>query len=81
MRFCGYCAAPLPISCPRCNAENPPGNNFCGHCAAPLDATADSAPREPAPASPGELKRVSMLFCDLVGSTELAERLGRESLH
>jgi len=81
MRFCGHCAAPLPIFCPRCNAGNPPGNNFCGHCAAPLDGTADGEPKEPAPASPGELKRVSMLFCDLVGSTELAERLGPESMH
>lgn len=81
MRFCGHCAAPLPIFCPRCNAENPPGNNFCGHCAALLDAAADSESEEPPPPSPGELKRVSMLFCDLVGSTGLAERLGPETMH
>ena len=81
MRFCGHCAAPLPILCPRCNTGNPPGNNFCGHCAAPLDGTADREANEPAPASSGELKRVTMLFCDLVGSTPLAERLGPETTH
>jgi class 3 adenylate cyclase/tetratricopeptide (TPR) repeat protein len=77
MRFCGHCAAPLPILCARCNAENPPENNFCGHCAAPLERAAD----EPIRAPSAELKRVSMLFCDLVGSTPLAERLGAETMH
>ena len=69
MRFCGHCGAPLPILCARCHAENPPENNFCGHCAAPLETAADSAANEPIQAPPAELKRVSMLFCDLVGST------------
>ncbi len=77
MRFCGRCAAPLPIFCPRCTAENPPGNNFCGRCAAPLDAASDNDPKAP----PGELKRVTMLFCDIVGSTGLAETLGAETMH
>jgi len=81
MRFCGHCAAPLAIFCPSCNAENPPENNFCGRCAAPLDRTGDNAASEPIRAPPAELKRVSMLFCDLVGSTPLAARLGAETMH
>ncbi|HEV2336635.1 MAG TPA: AAA family ATPase, partial [Stellaceae bacterium] len=61
--------------------ENPPESNFCGRCAAPLDRTGDSAASEPIRAPPAELKRVSMLFCDLVGSTPLAARLGAETMH
>ena len=78
MRFCGHCGAPLPIFCPRCGSENPPENNFCGRCAAPLDRPQDAASKDAMVPSPGELKRVSMLFCDLVDSTGLAERLGPE---
>jgi hypothetical protein len=30
------------MSCPRCQAENPPGMRFCGQCAAPLAAVCPS---------------------------------------
>ncbi len=89
MRFCGQCAAPLGAACPSCGAANPPENRFCGSCAAPLDAYrspgfAESAPLTPdlatAPAHVGEMKQVSVLFCDIVGSTALAERLGAEAM-
>src|SRR5947207_7436720 len=69
------------MTCPRCHAENPAGMRFCGHCGAPLDRAADVQPKEPPQTPAGELKRVSMLFCDLVGSTALAERLGAETMH
>ena len=84
MRFCGQCAAPLGGVCPACGAANPPENRFCGSCAAPLDAYhppgfAEAAPK--APGFAGELKQVSVLFCDIVGSTALTERLGAEAMH
>jgi class 3 adenylate cyclase/tetratricopeptide (TPR) repeat protein len=51
-------------SCPRCGHENPAEARFCMSCAAPL------ALREP----PGEQRKVvTVLFCDLVGSTALGE--------
>jgi class 3 adenylate cyclase/tetratricopeptide (TPR) repeat protein len=64
---------------------------FCGHCAAPLDGfhptglaeSAGAAPMSGSTARPiraGEIKQVSVLFCDIVGSTEMTERLGAEAM-
>jgi class 3 adenylate cyclase/tetratricopeptide (TPR) repeat protein len=60
------------VTCPRCGQENPEGFRFCGACAAPLTEEA-SATRE-------ERKVVTVLFCDLVGSTEQAERMDPEDV-
>jgi class 3 adenylate cyclase len=80
-RFCGDCAAPLPQRCGSCGAENPPGKRFCGHCAASL-ATATLQAGESTPdasASPNtEFRHVSVMFCDLVGSTALSSHLDPE---
>jgi len=94
MKFCGQCGAPLVATCPSCGAGNPPEHKFCGQCGAPLDPSGlqDGAAPEPviakptaaqaAPGSmlPGEMKQVSVLFCDIVGSTPLTERLGPEAM-
>jgi class 3 adenylate cyclase len=89
MRFCGQCAAPLAAACPSCGAANPPESKFCGSCAVPLDAYRSpgfaEATRPPpglaaAPAHVGEMKQVTILFCDIVGSTALTERLGAEAM-
>jgi class 3 adenylate cyclase/tetratricopeptide (TPR) repeat protein len=57
--------------CARCGQENPDGFRFCGFCGAPL---AESAPAR-------ELRKVvTVVFCDVVGSTPLGERLDPESL-
>ena len=56
-------------TCPSCGTENPEGSKFCNGCGTALSA-------------PGETRRrlVTALFCDLVGSTELGERLDPEIL-
>jgi len=59
------------VVCPSCGQENPEGFRFCGACATPL--TEQQAGRE-------ERKVVSVLFCDLVGSTARAERLDPEDV-
>jgi class 3 adenylate cyclase/tetratricopeptide (TPR) repeat protein len=91
MKFCGQCGAPLGGPCPSCGSDNPPEHRFCGHCGTPLgppglqDAIA-RAPFIPKPAAvprtalPGEMKQVTVLFCDIVGSTALTERLGAEAM-
>ena len=81
--------------CPSCGAANPPENRFCGRCGASLDGLGlqDSAAAElytprprPAPVGtasgmlPGEMKQVTVLFCDIVNSTPLTERLGPEAM-
>jgi class 3 adenylate cyclase len=59
----------MPV-CARCGEDNPARARFCLACAAPLTA--------PAAARREERKRVSVLFCDLVGFTSRAERLDVE---
>ncbi len=58
-------------ACPNCGTDNPAEARFCMSCAAPL-ATAEPA-RE-------QRKVVTVLFCDLVGSTALGESTDPEAL-
>ena len=54
------------IECAECGQGNPDGARFCNLCGAPL-AAGTAAARE-------VRKTVTVLFCDVVGSTALAER-------
>ncbi len=58
-------------SCPSCGANNPDGSRFCNACAAELRIE-ETAPHE-------TRKTVTILFCDLTGSTALGERLDPET--
>ncbi|MFN2490540.1 MAG: adenylate/guanylate cyclase domain-containing protein, partial [Actinomycetota bacterium] len=60
------------VVCPNCGEENPDKFRLCGFCGTPLRA--QTAPPQEA------RKTVTVLFCDLVGSTALGERLDSESL-
>src|SRR4029077_1718606 len=69
-------------------------HRFCGQCGASLDGPAPqnivsaSLTPEPGPGRavharrvlPGEMKQVTVLFCDIVGSTALTDRLGSEAM-
>ena len=88
-RFCDECGEPLPVGCPSCGAPNRPGAKFCSKCGskvAEATLTAASAPptAPPAPASSSmssaERRQLTVMFCDLVGSTTLASRLDPEDL-
>ena len=80
-RFCGDCGAPLPWRCAACGGANPIGSRFCGDCGVSGRATASApAPAEPpAPQGP-ERRQLTVMFCDLVGSTALGARLDPEDL-
>jgi len=88
MSFCGQCGEPLAVPCPSCGFGNPAENRFCGQCGAQLDRPGlhDATAPEPFVAKPagnalpGEMKQVTVLFCDIVGSTPLTERLGAEAM-
>lgn len=58
--------------CPNCGEESPDRFRFCGVCATPLRV-------QPAPSQEAR-KTVTVVFCDLVGSTTLGEHLDSESL-
>ena len=58
--------------CTRCGHENGDGARFCNDCASPLiDATSGGGEQR---------KTVTVLFCDVTGSTELGETLDPEAL-
>jgi len=59
------------LVCAACGQENPDGFKFCGNCGAPLT--------EAAPAR--EVRKiVTIVFCDLTGSTALGDRTDPETL-
>ena len=72
-RFCQSCGVPLSRRCESCGHGNVPDARFCGGCGAALDAVAPQ-PSEPA-APEAERRQLTVLFCDLVGSTALSARL------
>ncbi|MEA2602772.1 MAG: hypothetical protein QOF89_3764 [Acidobacteriota bacterium] len=82
-KFCGECGAPLvaskteaPASAPAPEAPRPsfPSQGYTPpHLATQI--------LQSKTALEGERKQVTVLFCDLVGSTPLAERLGPETMH
>ena len=59
------------LTCANCGRESPEEFAFCPACAAPL-----------VPAAPTRevRKTVTVVFCDITGSTALGERLDPESL-
>lgn len=78
MNFCGNCGAALMQPCRSCGAQNPDDFRFCGNCG--------SALARPGPAAAlklsdqGERRQLTVMFCDLVGSTAMSERLDPEDL-
>ncbi|MBV8053819.1 MAG: AAA family ATPase [Deltaproteobacteria bacterium] len=83
--FCAQCGNILSTVCEKCGAANPATSNFCGNCGTPL------ATKQPLPAvnsepidtqapsvERGERRHLTVLFCDLVGSTEIAAQLDPE---
>jgi len=60
----------LVLICPSCEKESPEGFRFCGFCSMPLPLGEGREVR----------KVVTIVFCDVIGSTSLGERLDPESL-
>ena len=59
------------LRCPDCGEENPERFRLCGYCGAQLSRPV---------AAEGVRKTVTVVFCDLKGSTSLGEKLDSESL-
>jgi len=93
-RFCGQCGGALPSGCPACGFVNDPGEKFCGGCGAALAAAPAPPAAVPVASKPEPQRRpeatpesaeatrrhLTVMFCDLVGSTALSERLDPEEL-
>jgi class 3 adenylate cyclase/tetratricopeptide (TPR) repeat protein len=95
-KFCSVCGQTLvaPVTCPTCGTTHAPGQRFCDECGQALLAPADTpAPRTYTPkhlaekiltaraALEGERKQVTVLFADVKGSMDLAERVDPEEWH
>ena len=79
-RFCNQCATALAKRCPACSSENDPQAKFCAQCAASLGAAASTCaePEIGASGLTGERRHLTVLFCDLAGSTAIAAQLDPE---
>ncbi len=79
------------ITCSVCRTDNPAVARYCYHCGKPLAAgpTLEGASPSRSPRSfaewiaagaiaPAERRQVTMLACDIVGSTPMAESMGAE---
>ena len=83
MGHCVACGAALAIVCSRCGTQNPARFRFCGNCAHPLAGELSRVPDREAAARQSrdaERRQLTVMFCDLVGSTTLSEQLDPEDL-
>jgi class 3 adenylate cyclase/predicted ATPase len=89
-RFCRECGAPFGAVCSSCGAKVQAGSKFCDSCGTPLaaapgpgpDRTVDVVEIVGTSKTPAEAERrqLTVLFCDLVGSTQLSGQLDPEDL-
>ena len=91
-RFCAQCGMALAgeVTCASCGAVNPAATRYCDRCGRLLDDAAALGVRAAPPAHlaekiragraalEGERKQVTVLFADVMGSMELAERTDPE---
>ena len=75
-RFCEQCGLALGRRCGSCGAVGRVGASFCADCGARAHGGEPGA--TPDDAEGGERRQLTILFCDLAGSTELSARLDPE---
>ena len=93
-RFCMTCGTSLETLCPNCGTELPAGAKFCFSCGHEIEAGSTSGESgrsarqvtdEIADAvtrlgeTSGERRTITMMFCDVTGSTAAAEQLDPEA--
>ena len=90
--FCIECGAAFERHCLKCGFENPPRAKFCSRCGSSFTEAAIAADGEASRPDlrtndeassvrgghDGERRHLTVLFCDLVGSTAIAARLDPE---
>lgn len=67
--------------CPKCAFPNLEPAAFCSRCGTALKPSSLIAEPEARASSQAERRRLTVMFCDLVGSTELSGQLDPEELH
>jgi class 3 adenylate cyclase/tetratricopeptide (TPR) repeat protein len=71
-RYCEMCGVRLVLSCPKCRHQNTPTARFCAHCGCRLQTVrqANSEKGHGSRSSGQERKQATVLFADIVGSTQ-----------
>ncbi len=78
-RFCECCGNQLQLVCVKCGHDVSPMARFCGTCGSNLPAGgATGKPAMEAAPKWGELKQATVLFADVVGSTEMVAHMDPE---
>jgi len=83
-KFCAECGTALPRSCPGCGHAAPSGAKYCPECGASLatnisdKAAGPKRLADPPLISAPERRQLSVMFCDMVGSSVLSTRLDPE---
>ena len=89
-KFCLECGAALLGHCPSCGNTNPASAKFCLECGHRLPATSidavatpttDTATSLPSQLGSTERRYLTVMFCDLVGSTSISAQLDAEEWH
>ena len=83
-RFCSECGGALPLFCRDCGHAVQRDQKFCSECGASLlqksSPLAAQRASEPLASPGGERRHITVMFCDLMGSTDLSRRLDPEVL-
>jgi TOMM system kinase/cyclase fusion protein len=66
--------------CPKCGFDSPQSFAFCGHCGNPTTLTRPLSEAGDPELLRAERRQLSVMFCDLVGSTTLSGQLDPEEL-
>ena len=87
-KFCMECGMAFEVACPQCGTKLPSQAKFCFACGTRVGEKSASVVEaqptgtHPAPRAPeGERRQLTVMFCDLVGSTSLSGQLDPEDLH
>jgi class 3 adenylate cyclase/predicted ATPase len=93
-KFCEECGTPFMRICPSCGQQARPTAKFCPECGTALKTEGKLAPAKsrkrkgallarkatPPPSAEAERRQLTVMFCDLVGSTALSQQLDPEEL-
>src|SRR5258706_15074822 len=81
-KFCASCGTALPVPCENCGFANEAAERYCGGCGHPLVGERIGAIEAERNVDPeGDRRPVTVLFCDLVGYTQLSSLLDAEDVH